>query len=123
MPARHSLGRVAYVSLEGNVCKQAGFPVSFGSLCFNRVGKIALPSSFTSMNSVASWWKLLFLELTLWTLMNLQRLWSLGEGIVVVLSCPMTRDVRKPGTSLLPIKIGIICCATNYWPRRRKRFL
>ena len=51
---------MANVSLEIDVCKQAGFPVSFGGLGW-RAGEIALPSSFISMNSVASWWKLLFL--------------------------------------------------------------
>ena len=38
--------RVANVSLEGDVCKQAGFPVSFGSLGCRRAGDIV------SMNSV-----------------------------------------------------------------------
>ena len=43
------------MSLEKDVCKQAGFAVSFGGLGCKRVVDIALPSSFTSMNSVASW--------------------------------------------------------------------
>ena len=47
-----SLGRVANVSLEGDVCKQAGLPVSFGGLGCRRAGDIALPSFIASMNSV-----------------------------------------------------------------------
>ena len=38
-----SLGRVASVSLEGDVCKQAGFPVNFGGLGCRRAEDIALP--------------------------------------------------------------------------------
>ena len=46
-----SLGRVANVSLEGDRCEQAGFPVNFGGLgC--RAEDIALPSFLASMNSV-----------------------------------------------------------------------
>ena len=47
-----SLGRVANVSLEGDVCKQAGLPVSFGGLGCRRAGDIALPSFIASMKSV-----------------------------------------------------------------------
>ena len=47
-----SLGRVTNVSLEGDVCKQAGLPVSFGGLGCRRAGDIALPSFIASMNSV-----------------------------------------------------------------------
>ena len=43
-----SLGREANVSLEGDVCKQVGFPVNFGGLGCRR----ALPSFLASMNSV-----------------------------------------------------------------------
>ena len=46
-----SLGRVANVSLEGDVCKQAGLPVSFGSLGCRRAEDIVLPSFLASMNS------------------------------------------------------------------------
>ena len=45
-----SLGRVTNVSLEGDVCKQAGLTVSFGC---GRAGDIALPSFIASMNSVS----------------------------------------------------------------------
>ena len=45
-------GRVTNVSLEGDVCKQAGLPVSFGGLGCRRAGDIALPSFIASMNSV-----------------------------------------------------------------------
>ena len=47
-----SLGRVANVSLEEDVCKQAGFLVSFGGLGCTRAGDISLPSFLASMNSV-----------------------------------------------------------------------
>ena len=47
-----SLARVANVSLEGDVCKQAGFPVIFSGLGCRRAGDIALPPFLASMNSV-----------------------------------------------------------------------
>ena len=47
-----SLGRVANVSLEGDVCKQAWLPVSFAGLGCRRAGDIALSSFIISMNSV-----------------------------------------------------------------------
>ena len=47
-----SLARVANVSLEGDVCKQAGLPVNFGSLECRTEGDIALPSFIASRNSV-----------------------------------------------------------------------
>ena len=40
------------MSLEGDVCKQAGLPVVFGGLGCRREGDIALPSFIASMNSV-----------------------------------------------------------------------
>ena len=40
------------VSLEGDVCKHAGFPVKFGGLGCRRAEDIALPSLLASMNSV-----------------------------------------------------------------------
>ena len=46
-----SLGRVTN-ALEGDVCKQAGFPVNFGGLGCRRAEDIALPSFLASMNSV-----------------------------------------------------------------------
>ena len=48
----NSLGRVTNVSLEGDVCKQAGLPVSFGGLGCRRAVDIALPCFIASMNSV-----------------------------------------------------------------------
>ena len=47
-----SLGKVANVALEEDVCKDSGFPVSFGGLGCRRAGDIALPSFIASMNSV-----------------------------------------------------------------------
>ena len=43
---------MANVSLEGDVCKQAGFPVSFGGLGCRKAGDLSLPSFLASMNSV-----------------------------------------------------------------------
>ena len=48
-----SLGRVANVSLEGDVCKQAGILVNFGGLGCRRAEDIALHSFLASMNSVS----------------------------------------------------------------------
>ena len=64
-----------------------GLPVSFGGLGCRRAGYIALPSFISSMNSVG---ELVVTILTERTLTNLQRLWSLGGGLVVVLPCLMT---------------------------------
>ena len=47
-----SVARVTNVSLEGDVCKQAGFPVNLGGLGCRRAEDIALPSFLASMNSV-----------------------------------------------------------------------
>ena len=47
-----SLGRVTNLSLEGDVCKQAGFPVNFCGLGCRRAEDISLPSFLASMNSV-----------------------------------------------------------------------
>ena len=58
-----SQGRVANMSLEGNVCKQTGFPVNFGGLGCRRAENIALPSFLASMNSVGVLVETFFLEL------------------------------------------------------------
>ena len=47
-----SLGRMANVSLERDVCRLAGFPVSFGGFGCKRAVDIPLPSFLASMNSV-----------------------------------------------------------------------
>ena len=54
-----SLGRVANVSLERDVCKQVGVPVSSGGLGSRRAGEPCL--LFVPL--WASWWKLFILEL------------------------------------------------------------
>ena len=46
------LGRVANVSLEGDVCKLAGFSMNFGGLGCRRAEDITLFSFLASMNSV-----------------------------------------------------------------------
>ena len=40
------------MSLEGDVCKQAGFPENFGGLGCRTAEDIALPSFLASMNTV-----------------------------------------------------------------------
>ena len=47
-----SLWRVANVSLEGDMCKQAGFPVNFGGLGCRRAEDIALPSFLASVGEL-----------------------------------------------------------------------
>ena len=70
-----SLGRVANVSLEGDVCKQAGFPVNFGGFDCRRAEDIALPSFLVSMNFVG----------------------ELVETILRVLELMGTRSLPTPG--------------------------
>ena len=126
-----SLGRVTNVSLEGDVCKQAGFPVNFGGLGCRRAEDIALPSFLASMNSVGELVETILSRINIAgrrTLTNLQRPWSLGGGPVVVLPSQMTLVVRKPGTFLLLRGIGKTCCVwqircvkPDCWPRHRER--
>ena len=75
-----SLRIVANVSLEGDVYKQAGFPVNFGGLGCRIAEDIALPSFLASMNSVET----ILSRINIADTNELQRLWSLGEGLVVV---------------------------------------
>ena len=123
-----SLGIVANVSLEGDAWKQAGFPVSFGGLGCRRAGDIALPSFLASMNSVSE----LVETILSWT--NISDSNEHAEavdswiGLVVVLPCPMTRGVRRPGTFLLQRVIVIVsgarkimCLEPYYWTRHWKR--
>ena len=44
--------RQALFDLEGDVYKQAGFPVNSGDLCCRRAEDIALPSFLAALNSV-----------------------------------------------------------------------
>ena len=95
--------------------KQAGFPVSFGCLGCRIAGDIALPSflALASMNSVDE------LVETILSRTNIADTNEHAEavdswiGLVVVLPCSMSRDVRRPGTFLLLREIGIIS-----WERR-----
>ena len=48
----YSFGKVTNVSIKGDVCKQYGFPVSFGGLGCKGAGDIGLHSLLASMNSV-----------------------------------------------------------------------
>ena len=59
-----SLGRVANLSLEGDVCKQVWFLANFGRLGCRRAGDIPLPSLLASMNSVGELMETIFLEST-----------------------------------------------------------
>ena len=108
-----SLGRVAnipYVSSEGDVCKHAGFPVSFADLGCSRAGDITLPSFIASMNSVGELVETILSRINIAGTNELAEAVESWRGLVMVLPWPMTRDVRRPGTFLLLRKIGIMCC-------------
>ena len=122
-----SLGRVANVSLEGDLCKQARFPVNFGGLTCRRAGDIALSPFLSSINSVSE------LVETFLSRINIEDTNELPEGVeswwglVEVLLCQMTRVVRRPGTFLLLREIGEMswerqtnCLEPDCWPRRRR---
>ena len=89
-----SLGRVTNVSLEGDVCKQAWFSVSFGGLGCRRTGDIALASFLASMNFV-------------------------GELVGSILS-----RIKKGDNNELAKAVefwgGIGVLEPDYWPRRKK---
>ena len=68
-----SLGSVANVSLEGDVCKQAGLPVCFGC---RRAGDIALPSFIACMNSVGE-----LVETTILSGINIADTSELAEAV------------------------------------------
>ena len=70
-----SLGRVANLSLEGHVCKQAGFTLSFGGLGCRRAGDIPLPSFLASMNPVSE------LVETILSITNLEDTKILAEAV------------------------------------------
>ena len=110
-----SLGKGANVSLEGDVCKQAGLPMSFGGLVCKRAGDIALPSFIASMNSVSELVEAILSRINIADTNKLAEAVESWRGLVVVLPCLMTQDIRRPGTFLLLRKIGIICC----WRRIR----
>ena len=105
--------RVANVSLEEDVCKQAVFPMSFSGFGCTRAGDIVLPSFIGSMNSVGE------LEETILSRINIADSNELPEaveswrGLVVVLRCLMIKDVRRRFSIVR--KIGIICCWRQIW--------
>ena len=97
------------MSLEKDVCKQAGFPVSFGGLGCRRAGDFAPSSFLASMNSVAKLVETILSRINIADSNELAEAVESWRGLVVVLPCPMTRDVRRLGTFLLLRKVGIIC--------------
>ena len=125
-----SLGRVANVSLEGDVCKQAGFPVNFGGLGCRRAEDIALPSFLSSMNSVGE------LVVTILSRINIAYTNELAESVESWRRAsggapfPLPDDPSRQKARDLPIneEIGKTCCVwqvrcleTDCWPRHRKR--
>ena len=52
----YSIGRVANVSLEGNVCKQAGFPMSFGGLGCRKAGGLLSEFTIADRNVIQKDW-------------------------------------------------------------------
>ena len=106
-----SLGRVANVSLEGDVFKQADFPVNFGGLSCSRAEDIALPSFLASMNSVGELVETILSEINIAdTNDSTNGCGVLERGAVVVLPCRMTLVIRKLGNFLLLRGIGKTCC-------------
>ena len=91
-----SLGRVADVSLEGEVCKKAGMPVNFGGLGGRRARYISLPSFLYSMNSVAELVVTNFSRINITELTIFQRLWSVGGGASGGASLPDDPKRQKP---------------------------
>ena len=123
-----SLGRVTNVSLEGDVCKQAGFPMNFGGLGCRRAEDIALPSFLASMNSVGELVETILSRINIADTNELAEAVESWRGPVVMLPCQMSLVVRKPGTFLLLRRIGKTCCVwqtrceePNCWPRHRER--
>ena len=48
----YSIGRVANVSLEGDVCKQAGFPMGFSGLGCRKAGGLLSEFTFADRNVI-----------------------------------------------------------------------
>ena len=72
------------------MCVNKLFPSEFCGLGCRRAKDIALPSFLASMNSVGELVETILFRINiLWTLTNLQRLWSLEARIIVVIPCPM----------------------------------
>ena len=112
------------MSLEGDVCKQTGFPVNFGGLGCRRAEDIALPSLLAPMNSVSELMETIFSNINLADTNQLAEAvesWRTTSG-----GAPyqMTLVVRKLGTFLLLREIGKACCVVHIrclepacWPR------
>ena len=87
------------MSLEGDVCKQAGFPVNFGGLGCRRAEDIALPSFLASVNSVGELVEIILSRINIADTNELVEAVESWRGLVVVLPCQMTLVDRKPGPS------------------------
>ena len=110
-----SVGRVANVALEGDVCKQAGLPVSLGGLGCRRAGDIALPSFIASMNSVGELVETILYRINIADTNELAEVVESWKGASGGASLP--DDPRRQKAWDLPIvkKNWIICC----WRRIR----
>ena len=112
-----SLGRVANVSFEKDVFKQAGLPVSFGNLGCRRAGDIALPSFTASMNSVGELVETIFSRINIADTNELTEAVESWRGATGGASWP--NDPKRQKACDLPIvkkKLGyFICC----WRRIR----
>ena len=99
-----------------------GSPVSFGGLGCRGAGNISLPSFLASMNSVGELVETILSRTNIADTNEHTEAVDSWMGLVVVLPCPMTRDVRRPETFLLLREIGIIswlrkimCLEPDYW--------
>ena len=96
-----SLGRVSNVSLEWDVCKQAGFPVNFGRLGCMRAEDVALSSFLSSMNSVGE-----LVENNL-SRINIADTYELAEAVEswmgVTVGSPLPDDLSRQKAFDLPI--------------------
>ena len=125
-----SLGRVANVSLEGDVCKQAGFSVNFCGLGCRRAEDIALPSFLASMISVGK------LVETILSIINIADTNELAEAVESWTGAsgdaPLPDDSsRQKAWDLLIVErnnIGKTCCVwqsrcvePDCWPWHRER--
>ena len=123
-----SLGRVTNVSLEGNVCKQAGFPVNFGGLGCRRAEDIALPSFLASMNSVGELVETILSRINIADTNELAEAAESWRGASGDAPLPDDSSRQKAWDLLLLRGIGKTCCVwqtrcvePDCWPRHRER--
>ena len=98
------------MSLEGDKCKQAGFPVNFGGLGCRRAEDITLPSVLVSMNSVGELVETILSRIDIVDTNKLAEAvesWRRASG-----GAPLPDDPSHQRAWDLPIvlKIGKTCC-------------